>query len=144
MNIKQLEQSVVDYLTGVYDKLEWENKPDIFRSCDFTESKSQMVVVVGVMDYQPANFRLPDYRVKLEVSVNVFVDEDESGLKFKELSDLTKGALEEFTFYNGDDFTELFPNQGVVSFKEESFTPRLDTSSRSEVCEIGYEIVISE
>lgn len=144
MNIKELEQPIVDYLKGVYDKLDWENKPDVFRSCDFTESKSQMVVVVGVMDVQQINFRLPDYRVKLQVSVNVFVDEDESGLIFKELSDLTKQALEEYTLTNEEDFTLLFPNQGVVCFMEQSFSPRLDPSSRSEVCDIDYELVISE
>lgn len=144
MEIQKIEQPIVDFLKNVYDKLDWETKPDVFRSCDFTESKEQMVVVVGVMDIEQANFRLPDYRVKLEVSVNVFVDEDETGLKFKQLTDITKAALEEYTLMNGEDFEQLFPNQGVVCFREERFAPRLDAGNRSLVSEIEYELVLSE
>ena len=121
---------------------ELEDKATVISSQDFTEEREANMVVVGIEGVEQMNYRLPDFRHKVTIVVDSFIDEDPDGETFESICEAVEKCLEGVT--SGTDSLDSFfnPENNVVGLLYDGRTDTILDGSHHAI--YRYDVITSE
>lgn len=130
-----IENKIINVLSEIEDAT-------VIKADDFTEERSNNMIIVGISRITQMNYALPDYKYDLEVVVNTFIDEDQDGTLFTNTYKSVDRILSKW-YLNEAPLDSLFESEDVVYFQPESTDLQLDQSSKANVAVLRFTIIAS-
>ncbi len=109
-------------------------------STDFTEERSDNMIVVGIDSTTQVNVGLPDYSYRLQIVVDTFIEGDNDGSKFKSTYNEVQRIMTQYLL-NEKSLSDLFEEIPVVGLFLENCGFSIDDKSNRAVIE--YNIITS-
>lgn len=133
------EKELVDHLVNkIKDQVEQDVQ--VIAASDFTEERTDNVVVVGINNTVQAHPFVPAYQYNLEIIVDCFIDSDKEGYRYNQIKEQILGYLEPYIM-DKTKLAELFDPIPIVGFFLEGVSN--STTDQSNKAIIGFRVVAS-
>ena len=133
------EKELVDHLVKkIKDQVEQDVQ--VIAASDFTEERTDNVVVVGINNTVQAHPFVPAYQYNLEIIVDCFIDSDKEGYRYNQIKEQILGYLEPYIM-DKTKLAELFDPIPIVGFFLEGISNSVTDQSNKAI--IGFRVVAS-
>lgn len=133
------EKELVDHLVNkIKDQVEQDVQ--VIAASDFTEERTDNVVVVGINNTVQAHPFVPAYQYNLEIIVDCFINSDKEGYRYNQIKEQILGYLEPYIM-DKTKLAELFDPIPIVGFFLEGVSN--STTDQSNKAIIGFRVVAS-
>lgn len=105
------EKEIVSYLIKSFKTIE---NTSVIASYEFQDERTDNMIVIGITNTTQVNVGLPDYKYDLEITVDCFIADDNSGNEFNRISEETEKVLYPYLNGKNPNYTALFGDIPIV------------------------------
>lgn len=130
---EQLIQKILNAFSGYKEAMQ-------ISADDFTEERQDNMIVVGIENIEQMNVGLPDYRATMTVTIDTFIEGDETSELFNSTVSYVKRILDEYVMRHHE-LNDLFEDIPVVGFFFDGKSQELTETSNRAI--LRYSIIVS-
>ena len=105
------EKEIISALKNIFSSIE---NATTIASYEFQEERTENMIVIGITNTTQVNVGLPDYKYDLEIVVDSWISDDNTGEEFNRISNEAKEVLLPYVIGKNSNYTDIFGNIPIV------------------------------
>lgn len=105
------EKEIISSLKNIFSSIE---NATTIASYEFQEERTENMIVIGITNTTQVNVGLPDYRYDLEIVIDSWISDDNTGEEFNRISNEAKEVLLPYVIGKNSNYTDIFGNIPIV------------------------------
>lgn len=105
------EKEIISSLKNIFSSIE---NATTIASYEFQEERTENMIVIGITNTTQANVGLPDYKYELEIVIDSWISDDNTGEEFNRISNEAKEVLLPYIIGKNINYTDVFGNIPIV------------------------------
>ena len=105
------EKEIISYLKRSFKTIK---NTSVIASYEFQDERTDNMIVVGITNTTQVNVGLPDYKYELEIVVDCWISDDNSGEDFNRIVEETERVLLPYINGKNPNYTALFGDIPIV------------------------------
>ena len=105
------EKEIISSLKNIFSSIE---NATTIASYEFQEERTENMIVIGITNTTQVNVGLPDYKYDLEIVIDSWISDDNTGEEFNRISNEAKEVLLPYIIGKNINYTDVFGNIPIV------------------------------
>ena len=105
------EKEIISSLKNIFSSIE---NATTIASYEFQEERTENMIVIGITNTTQVNVGLPDYKYELEIVIDSWISDDNTGEEFNRISNEAKEVLLPYVIGKNNNYTDVFGNIPIV------------------------------
>lgn len=105
------EKEIISSLKNIFSSIE---NATTIASYEFQEERTENMIVIGITNTTQVNVGLPDYKYELEIVIDSWISDDNTGEEFNRISNEAKEVLLPYVIGKNSNYTDIFGNIPIV------------------------------
>lgn len=105
------EKEIISALKNIFSSIE---NATTIASYEFQEERTENMIVIGITNTTQVNVGLPDYKYELEIVIDSWISDDNTGEEFNRISNEAKEVLSPYVIGKNNNYTDIFGNIPIV------------------------------
>ena len=105
------EKEIISALKNIFSSIE---NATTIASYEFQEERTENMIVIGITNTTQVNVGLPDYKYELEIVIDSWISDDNTGEEFNRISNEAKEVLSPYVIGKNNNYTDVFGNIPIV------------------------------
>ena len=105
------EKEIISALKNIFSSIE---NTKTIASYEFQEERTENMIVIGITNTTQVNVGLPDYKYELEIVIDSWISDDNTGEEFNRISNEAKEVLSPYVIGKNNNYTDVFGNIPIV------------------------------
>ena len=105
------EKEIISSLKNIFSSIE---NATTIASYEFQEERTENMIVVGITNTTQVNVGLPDYKYELEIVIDSWISDDNTGEEFNRISNEAKEVLLPYIIGKNINYSDVFGNIPIV------------------------------
>lgn len=105
------EKEIISSLKNIFSSIE---NATTIASYEFQEERTENMIVIGITNTTQVNVGLPDYKYELEIVIDSWISDDNTGEEFNRISNEAKEVLLPYIIGKNSNYTDVFGNIPIV------------------------------
>lgn len=105
------EKEIISSLKNIFSSIE---NATTIASYEFQEERTENMIVIGITNTTQVNVGLPDYKYELEIVIDSWISDDNTGEEFNRISNEAKEVLLPYVIGKNINYTDVFGNIPIV------------------------------
>lgn len=105
------EKEIISALKNIFSSIE---NATTIASYEFQEERTENMIVIGITNTTQVNVGLPDYKYELEIVIDSWISDDNTGEEFNRISNEAKEVLLPYVIGKNNNYTDIFGNIPIV------------------------------
>lgn len=105
------EKEIISSLKNIFSSIE---NATTIASYEFQEERTENMIVIGITNTTQVNVGLPDYKYELEIVIDSWIADDNTGEEFNRISNEAKEVLLPYIIGKNSNYTDVFGNIPIV------------------------------
>lgn len=105
------EKEIISSLKNIFSSIE---NATTIASYEFQEERTENMIVIGITNTTQVNVGLPDYKYELEIVIDSWISDDNTGEEFNRISNEAKEVLSPYIIGQNRNYTDVFGNIPIV------------------------------
>ena len=105
------EKEIISSLKNIFSSIE---NATTIASYEFQEERTENMIVIGITNTTQVNVGLPDYKYELEIVIDSWISDDNTGEEFNRISNEAKEVLSPYVIGKNNNYTDIFGNIPIV------------------------------
>ena len=105
------EKEIISSLKNIFSSIE---NATTIASYEFQEERTENMIVIGITNTTQVNVGLPDYKYELEIVIDSWISDDNTGEEFNRISNEAKEVLLPYIIGKNINYTDVFGNIPIV------------------------------
>lgn len=105
------EKEIISSLKNIFSSIE---NTKTIASYEFQEERTENMIVIGITNTTQVNVGLPDYKYELEIVIDSWISDDNTGEEFNRISNEAKEVLSPYVIGKNNNYTDIFGNIPIV------------------------------
>ena len=105
------EKEIISSLKNIFSSIE---NATTIASYEFQEERTENMIVIGITNTTQANVGLPDYKYELEIVIDSWISDDNTGEEFNRISNEAKEVLLPYVIGKNINYSDVFGNIPIV------------------------------
>lgn len=105
------EKEIISSLKNIFSSIE---NATTIASYEFQEERTENMIVIGITNTTQVNVDLPDYKYELEIVIDSWISDDNTGEEFNRISNEAKEVLLPYIIGKNSNYTDVFGNIPIV------------------------------
>lgn len=105
------EKEIISSLKNIFSSIE---NATTIASYEFQEERTENMIVIGITNTTQVNVGLPDYKYDLEIVIDSWISDDNTGEEFNRISNEAKEVLLPYIIGKNSNYTDVFGNIPIV------------------------------
>ena len=105
------EKEIISSLKNIFSSIE---NATTIASYEFQEERTENMIVIGITNTTQVNVGLPDYKYELEIVIDSWISDDNTGEEFNRISNEAKEVLLPYVIGKNSNYTDVFGNIPIV------------------------------
>ena len=105
------EKEIINSLKNIFSSIE---NATTIASYEFQEERTENMIVIGITNTTQVNVGLPDYKYELEIVIDSWISDDNTGEEFNRISNEAKEVLLPYVIGKNNNYTDVFGNIPIV------------------------------
>ena len=105
------EKEIISSLKNIFSSIE---NATTIASYEFQEERTENMIVIGITNTTQVNVGLPDYKYELEIVIDSWISDDNTGEEFNRISNEAKEVLLPYVIGKNNNYTDIFGNIPIV------------------------------
>ena len=105
------EKNIISSLKNIFSSIE---NATTIASYEFQEERTENMIVIGITNTTQVNVGLPDYKYELEIVIDSWISDDNTGEEFNRISNEAKEVLLPYIIGKNINYSDVFGNIPIV------------------------------
>ena len=105
------EKEIISSLKNIFSSIE---NATTIASYEFQEERTENMIVIGITNTTQVNVGLPDYKYELEIVIDSWISDDNTGEEFNRISNEAKEVLLPYIIGKNSNYTDVFGDIPIV------------------------------
>ena len=105
------EKEIISSLKNIFSSIE---NATTIASYEFQEERTENMIVIGITNTTQVNVGLPDYKYELEIVIDSWISDDNTGEEFNRISNEAKEVLLPYIIGKNSNYSDVFGNIPIV------------------------------
>ena len=105
------EKEIISSLKNIFSSIE---NATTIASYEFQEERTENMIVIGITNTTQVNVGLPDYKYELEIVIDSWISDDNTGEEFNRITNEAKEVLLPYVIGKNRNYTDMFGNIPIV------------------------------
>ena len=105
------EKEIISSLKNIFSSIE---NATTIASYEFQEERTENMIVIGITNTTQVNVGLPDYKYELEIVIDSWISDDNTGEEFNRITNEAKEVLLPYVIGEKRNFNEIFESIPIV------------------------------
>lgn len=105
------EKEIISSLKNIFSSIE---NATTIASYEFQEERTENMIVIGITNTTQVNVGLPDYKYELEIVIDSWISDDNTGEEFNRISNEAKEVLLPYVIGKNSNYSDVFGNIPIV------------------------------
>ena len=105
------EKNIISSLKNIFSSIE---NATTIASYEFQEERTENMIVIGITNTTQVNVGLPDYKYELEIVIDSWISDDNTGEEFNRISNEAKEVLLPYIIGKNSNYSDVFGNIPIV------------------------------
>ena len=105
------EKKIISSLKNIFSSIE---NATTIASYEFQEERTENMIVIGITNTTQVNVGLPDYKYELEIVIDSWISDDNTGEEFNRISNEAKEVLLPYIIGKNINYSDVFGNIPIV------------------------------
>lgn len=105
------EKEIISSLKNIFSSIE---NATTIASYEFQEERTENMIVIGITNTTQVNVGLPDYKYELEIVIDSWISDDNTGEEFNRITNEAKEVLLPYVIGKNSNYTDVFGNIPIV------------------------------
>ena len=105
------EKEIISSLKNIFSSIE---NATTIASYEFQEERTENMIVIGITNTTQVNVGLHDYKYELEIVIDSWISDDNTGEEFNRISNEAKEVLLPYIIGKNSNYTDVFGNIPIV------------------------------
>ena len=105
------EKEIISSLKNIFSSIE---NATTIASYEFQEERTENMIVIGITNTTQVNVGLPDYTYELEIVIDSWISDDNTGEEFNRISNEAKEVLLPYIIGKNINYSDVFGNIPIV------------------------------
>lgn len=105
------EKEIISSLKNIFSSIE---NATTIASYEFQEERTENMIVIGITNTTQVNVGLPDYKYELEIVIDSWISDDNTGEEFNRITNEAKEVLLPYVIGKNSNYTDIFGNIPIV------------------------------
>lgn len=105
------EKEIISALKNIFSSIE---NATTIASYEFQEERTENMIVIGITNTTQVNVGLPDYKYELEIVIDSWISDDNTGEEFNRISNEAKEVLLPYVIGKNSNYTDIFGDIPIV------------------------------
>lgn len=105
------EKEIISSLKNIFSSIE---NATTIASYEFQEERTENMIVIGITNTTQVNVGLPDYKYELEIVIDSWISDDNTGEEFNKISNEAKEVLLPYIIGKNINYSDVFGNIPIV------------------------------
>ena len=105
------EKEIISSLKNIFSSIE---NATTIASYEFQEERTENMIVIGITNTTQVNVGLPDYKYELEIVIDSWISDDNTGEEFNRITNEAKEVLSPYVIGKNNNYTDVFGNIPIV------------------------------
>lgn len=105
------EKEIISSLKNIFSSIE---NATTIASYEFQEERTENMIVIGITNTTQVNVGLPDYKYELEIVIDSWISDDNTGEEFNRISNEAKEVLLPYIIGKNNNYSDVFGNIPIV------------------------------
>lgn len=105
------EKEIISSLKNIFSSIE---NATTIASYEFQEERTENMIVIGITNTTQVNVGLPDYKYELEIVIDSWISDDNTGEEFNRISNEAKEVLLPYIIGKNINYSDVFGNIPIV------------------------------
>ena len=105
------EKEIISSLKNIFSSIE---NATTIASYEFQEERTENMIVIGITNTTQVNVGLPDYKYELEIVIDSWISDDDTGEEFNRISNEAKEVLLPYIIGKNINYSDVFGNIPIV------------------------------
>lgn len=105
------EKEIISSLKNIFSSIE---NATTIASYEFQEERTENMIVIGITNTTQVNVGLPDYKYELEIVIDSWISDDNTGEEFNRITNEAKEVLLPYIIGKNSNYTDVFGNIPIV------------------------------
>ena len=105
------EKEIISALKNIFSSIE---NTTTIASYEFQEERTENMIVIGITNTTQVNVGLPDYKYELEIVIDSWISDDNTGEEFNRITNEAKEVLLPYVIGKNSNYTDVFGNIPIV------------------------------
>ena len=105
------EKEIISSLKNIFSSIE---NATTIASYEFQEERTENMIVIGITNTTQVNVGLPDYKYELEIVIDSWISDDNTGEEFNRISNEAKEVLLPYVIGKNSNYADVFGNIPIV------------------------------
>ena len=105
------EKEIISSLKNIFSSIE---NATTIASYEFQEERTENMIVIGITNTTQVNVSLPDYKYELEIVIDSWISDDNTGEEFNRITNEAKEVLLPYVIGKNSNYTDVFGNIPIV------------------------------
>ena len=105
------EKEIISSLKNIFSSIE---NATTIASYEFQEERTENMIVIGITNTTQVNVGLPDYKYELEIVIDSWISDDNTGEEFNRISNEVKEVLLPYIIGKNINYSDVFGNIPIV------------------------------
>ena len=105
------EKEIISSLKNIFSSIE---NATTIASYEFQEERTENMIVIGITNTTQLNVGLPDYKYELEIVIDSWISDDNTGEEFNRISNEAKEVLLPYIIGKNINYSDVFGNIPIV------------------------------
>ena len=105
------EKEIISSLKNIFSSIE---NATTIASYEFQEERTENMIVLGITNTTQVNVGLPDYKYELEIVIDSWISDDNTGEEFNRISNEAKEVLLPYIIGKNINYSDVFGNIPIV------------------------------
>ena len=101
------EKEIISSLKNIFSSIE---NATTIASYEFQEERTENMIVIGITNTTQVNVGLPDYKYELEIVIDSWISDDNTGEEFNRISNEAKEVLLPYIIGKNINYSDVFGN----------------------------------
>lgn len=105
------EKEIISSLKNIFSSIE---NATTIASYEFQEERTENMIVIGITNTTQVNVGLPDYKYELEIVIDSWISDDNTGEEFNRISNEAKEVLLPYIIGKNINYSDVFGDIPIV------------------------------
>ena len=105
------EKEIISSLKNIFSSIE---NATTIASYEFQEERTENMIVIGITNTTQVNVGIPDYKYELEIVIDSWISDDNTGEEFNRISNEAKEVLLPYIIGKNSNYSDVFGNIPIV------------------------------
>ena len=105
------EKEIISSLKNIFSSIE---NATTIASYEFQEERTENMIVIGITNTTQVNVGLPDYKYELEIVIDSWISDDNTGEEFNRITNEAKEVLLPYVIGKNSNYNDVFGNIPIV------------------------------